>query len=163
MSNKPFDLEKALSGEPVVLRNGDKAFVFKLLQNKNLKTPLIGYHINSSGAEFGITWTINGDYSACTNENDIIGMWQESRPRVLLDLPAPVLKPEPDKKYYTLVIADTDGYDGEGRFASITDWIVEIEDGDYDYQSKQRIEEGLLFETKSDAQEWLDAMRNVRR
>lgn len=88
---------------------------------------------------------------------------EEPRPKVQLDLPAPVLKPEPNKKYYTLVITDVDSYDDEGRFTSVAEWVVEVEDGDYDYQSKQRIEEGLLFATESHAQEWLDAMRNALR
>lgn len=148
---KLFDLEKALVGEPVKLRNGDKAFVFKVLQNKNLQTPLIGYHINSSGAEFGITWQINGDYSVCTNENDIIGMWEEPRPRVQLDLPAPLENVEKGQEVYYLELGN--------QFSQVSKFNFN-EDNPCAFQLYKN---GGLFATKEDAQEWLDAMKGARR
>ena len=33
---KKFDLEAALSGEPVMLRNGEKAYIFKNIQDTHI-------------------------------------------------------------------------------------------------------------------------------
>ncbi|WP_101774926.1 pyruvate kinase [Pasteurella oralis] len=76
---KAFDLEKALAGEPVVLRDGSKAFV-KFEVPKELRAnnfaDIVGFRI--SGYE------------------DIVGMWEEPRPTVTLTLPCPLLKPQKD-------------------------------------------------------------------
>lgn len=82
---------------------------------------------------------------------------------VTLTLPCPLLKPKGAGRYYTIVIADVDDYDRDNRFSDVVEWIVDYEDGDFDYQTTYRLEEGLLFETREDAQAWLDAMRNSRR
>ncbi|ATF73942.1 pyruvate kinase [Pasteurella multocida] len=162
---KEFDLEKALAGEPVVLRNGDKAFVKFVLENPLFEDDqVVGFHIDSEGKEEVTSWGNNGVHIPNTNSiYDIIGMWEEPRPTVTLTLPAPITYPEENKRCYTIVINDVDAYDGDGSFVSISDWVAEKENGDYDYQTKQRIMEGLLFATEEDAQAWLDAMKNARR
>lgn len=166
---EPFDLEKALAGEPVMLRNGSKACVLSKLP-KNLDfnyipdLPLIG--LEKGSLKF-IYWTEDGRTSTINDETpiDIIGMWKEPEPQtVTLTLPCPVLEPEIGKTYYTPIITDVDGYDPDGDFTDITEWIVEIEDdGDIDWQSQHRLEEGLVFETKNDVKAWLNAMRSNRR
>ncbi|MFC0938961.1 pyruvate kinase [Pasteurella multocida] len=162
---KPFDLEKALAGEPVVLRNGNKAFVKFALENPvREECAMIGYVIDDRGRDSLIGWYKNGLYASCGGDGlDIIGMYEEPRPTVTLTLPSPITYPEENKRCYTIVINDVDAYDGDGSFVSISDWVAEKENGDYDYQTKQRIREGLLFATEEDAQAWLDALKNARR
>lgn len=80
---KPFNLEKALAGEPVLLRDGNKAFIFKnILDTPDLgyipNYPLVGMVQNCSVVQ---TWALNGrilmsdDCADC----DIIGMWEEPK------------------------------------------------------------------------------------
>ncbi|OOF84180.1 hypothetical protein BKG93_08390 [Rodentibacter ratti] len=87
---EPFNLERALAGEPVLLRNGDKAFV-----KFQLGAPVIGYHslvgyrINEKGREERCSWFDDG------NRDDnlkIIGMWKEPEPvkPSADDLPKPI-------------------------------------------------------------------------
>ncbi|HDR1345426.1 TPA: pyruvate kinase [Pasteurella multocida] len=162
---KKFDLEKALAGKPVVLRDGSKAFVKfevpKELRENNF-ADIVGFRIR--GNEFIVKeWDVDGVTRSSCGYEDIVGMWEEPRPTVTLTLPAPITYPEENKRCYTIVINDVDAYDGDGSFVSISDWVAEKENGDYDYQTKQRIMEGLLFATEEDAQAWLDAMKNARR
>ena len=92
------------------------------------------------------------------------GIESEPEPKtVTLTLPCPVLQPEINKTYYTPIITDVDGYDPDGKFADITEWVVDDDGGNIDWQSQHRLEEGLLFETKEDIQAWLDALKNNRR
>ncbi|VEH66641.1 pyruvate kinase [Rodentibacter pneumotropicus] len=59
---EPFNLERALAGEPVLLENGDKAFV-----KFQLGAPVIGYHslvgyfINERGREERCSWFNDGN------------------------------------------------------------------------------------------------------
>ncbi|UFK43854.1 hypothetical protein [Mannheimia haemolytica] len=87
-------------------------------------------------------------------------LWEESRPRVQLDLPCPVIKLEVGKRYYTINIHGVDCYDGDMSFTEIDEWTYESID---DVQTKSRAEQGLLFASEADAQEWIDAMRNSSR
>ncbi|HDR1538665.1 TPA: pyruvate kinase, partial [Pasteurella multocida] len=89
---KEFDLEKALAGEPVVLRNGDKAFVKFVLENPLFEDDqVVGFHIDSEGKEEVTSWGNNGVHIPNTNSiYDIIGMWEEPRPTVTLTLPCPL-------------------------------------------------------------------------
>ncbi|HII3745341.1 pyruvate kinase [Pasteurella multocida] len=162
---RPFDLERSLAGEPVVLRNGNKAFVKFVMENPvREECAMIGYVIDDRSRDSLIGWYKNGLYASCGGDGlDIVGMYEEPRPTVTLTLPAPITYPEENKRCYTIVINDVDAYDGDGSFVSISDWVAEKENGDYDYQTKQRIMEGLLFATEEDAQAWLDAMKNARR
>lgn len=84
---KPFDLERALAGEPVLLRNGTKAIVCFMLPDKYLykngkpsTLPLKGIILDHDGyVESAIVnWAKNGSYYLGeTSEKDIIGMWEE--------------------------------------------------------------------------------------
>lgn len=65
---EPFNLDKALAGEPAMLRNGKKAYVLK-----QIKDTLIGYFDECSP----LSWGINGDASLAAESNhDIVGMWK---------------------------------------------------------------------------------------
>lgn len=86
---KPFDLEKALAGEPVILRNGSKAFVLADLRDlfpKDTYFPrcLVGVysHNDCHKAFYGTArWKPNGKYFEHLKESssDIVGMWCEPK------------------------------------------------------------------------------------
>lgn len=81
----PFDLARALKGEPVKLRNGAKAFVkFVMPEGYTGYYPLTGYMPDPDEEDgFDIeSWTLEGKALASQNKcnNDIIGMWKEPIP-----------------------------------------------------------------------------------
>lgn len=158
-----LDLEKALAGEAVVTRKGEKAFILSNLNDLedkgfNLDYPLIGV---ISGNPEVFCWTLYGRVKLhSTSWTDIVGMWEEPSPRVQLNLPCPVLLLEVGKRYYTINVYDVDCYDGETGFTSIEEWVYEDAD---DCQTQSRAEQGLMFASRADAQEWLNAMRSSRR
>ena len=67
---KPFNLNKALQGEPVCLRNGKKAIIlckvpdkYKFSSGHSLKYPLKGLSLNEDGDIYDEhKWTIDGNY-----------------------------------------------------------------------------------------------------
>lgn len=84
---KPFDLKKALAGEPVVLRDGHKAIVYYCVPDeiklddegtpvsfplKGMKFDQDGYLINSS-----VEWHKDGRFRCSESDSDIVGMWEE--------------------------------------------------------------------------------------
>lgn len=73
---QPFDLDRALNGEPVLLRNGKQAFVkFKL--NKPDNDVLVGY-ITDGNVDNICEWWLDGtEYLTVNTNRDIVGMWQE--------------------------------------------------------------------------------------
>lgn len=83
---KQFNLEKALAGEPVKLRNGQKAIVYYRIPDeyvfedgKQLAFPLHGLVIDSEGyiELANVCWRDNGTYTYYPHNYDIIGMWKE--------------------------------------------------------------------------------------
>lgn len=82
---EPFNLEKALQGEPVMLRNGLKAYIkYTAPSEYTGEYPLKGYIIDPDSSE-GITsesWTLAGKEFTLEVEydGDIIGMWKEPEP-----------------------------------------------------------------------------------
>lgn len=90
---KPFDLEKALQGEPVMLRDGRKGLVFYRIPDQYRYSEkgeviyrLIGITLDEEGfiADPSVSWTLDGDYDTdFDNGNyDIIGMWEEPKPTI---------------------------------------------------------------------------------
>lgn len=78
MQTKPFDLEKALAGQPVLLRNGYKAFVRHYEKELKVDYELLGYTIWCSNLV--TTWTKEGRFYTSSVEDsgqDIVGMWVE--------------------------------------------------------------------------------------
>lgn len=66
---EPFDLERALAGEPVLLRNQSKGHILKQIDDT-----FIGYFDHSSP----ISWGLDGSRSQAADSSfDIIGMWKE--------------------------------------------------------------------------------------
>ena len=156
---EPFDLDRALAGEPVMTRDGSKGYVFTNLNNIASKEdincdnylPLRGVIIyENNGKKLSLeTWELNGKTSSNSEEDhyDIIGMWRAPEPvsnTVTLTLPCPLKEPIGHKWYVnseldTPKCTNTDAY------------------------TKTFISKGCYFATKEDAQAWLDAMRNNRR
>lgn len=146
---KKFDLKAALNGEPVMLRNGYKAYIkYNLLddiKSLNVKVgmyPLVGYRLECNYIN-NTSWDVLGiaKYSA-TREYDIIGMWEE--PKISIeDLPKP-FKPEFGERFY---------YVYGGRIENL---ILNINNHD-----EELIESGSCFRTKEDAQKWIDFMKSM--
>ena len=85
---KPFDLNDALSGKPVKLRNGSKAYVTGIVPNA-IKTDYVLRGVTVKKDRSGdlvisstASWTIKGRASLFIDEHqfDIIGMWEEEEP-----------------------------------------------------------------------------------
>lgn len=80
---KQFDLQEALNGAPVKLRNGNKAFItFNLSNLKDWSNvtdrPLIGHSLNKSESLEDLhSWTLCGWSAGGSNLSDIISMWEE--------------------------------------------------------------------------------------
>lgn len=145
---KDFDLEKALQGEPVMLRNGDKAFIFKNILGTPILDfkpdyPLIGMIHNHPVTQ---TWSLDGRISSCNDcaPGDIVGMWEEPKISVE-DLPKP-FKPQVTQHYYYIAggdIAFEDEY---------------LESNSFDRNAAKN---GNCFRTREDAQKWLDFMKSM--
>ena len=135
---KPFALQAALQGEPVMLRNGDEAFV--RYHETELDTPiykLLGYR---ACGEY-ISWREDGIYYDGDSESnlDIIGMWPKTRIINGFEVPAPEIKePEFGTKYY---LASTLN---EYFFAEYCTWDGERFEACW-------LERGLIFLNKEDA------------
>lgn len=86
---KPFDLQAALSGEPVMLRDGSKAFVrhHETELNTDEHRKLVGY--TSIGAM--LTWREDGRFVGrhLEPDGDIIGMYQKTRTINGFEVPTP--------------------------------------------------------------------------
>ena len=152
---KEFNLEAALAGEPVILRQGSKAYVVGKIpsnltyeDNELIDYPLIGVVLDETGylTGFEVHWTINGKVFEGSKMHgaDIICMWED--PKISVgDLPKP-FKPK----------------DGEPYFY-ITGGIVEYEDDYWDSNKfdKSSAERGGCYRTREDAQKWLDFMKSM--
>ena len=85
---KPFDLEKALSGEPVLLRNGMKAVICGRVQDKykleygvKVTFPLLGItlHEDNTVDNQCVMWRDDGRFATGKDGMDVIGMWEEPK------------------------------------------------------------------------------------
>lgn len=86
---KKFDINKALDGDPVILRGGSKAFIYCIIPN-HVRTLMPEEPYVLVGGEFDpqtndcinslITWTKNGNYIDDNDESfsDIVGMWSSN-------------------------------------------------------------------------------------
>ncbi|MDW0618579.1 pyruvate kinase [Mannheimia haemolytica] len=149
---KPFDLNKALAGEPVKLRNNDKAFVKYLISDDYIRDnkdhQVQGYTVDEENVFLSeVSWTVSGSHfnDGTIAQYDIVGMWEEPRPTVTLTLPCPLKEP-----YEGMWFIDNDFTVVKSMFANAP--FV-----------KKFLPQGRCFASEEDAQEWLDAMRNSRR
>lgn len=151
---KEFNLDAALNGEPVMLRNGCKGVVYYKIPKEyvfsdgsNSMFPLKGLIFDEDGfiKDSSYFWTDNG---LCNHESyhphDIIGMWEE--PKISIeDLPKP-FKPKSGDKYYYI---NEDGI-------SIVRCYDEDDDSDVGMA-----ENAQCYRTREDAQKWLDFMKSM--
>lgn len=139
-----FDLERALSGEPVLTRDGSKAYVqISISQPKELEHySLIGFGYNGEQKEF-LHWDETGkvmadDYTC----DDIVGMWRDEsvQNKVTINLPYRLTKPQDE-----MWILTTDGCIQSNYDKNIPLHILESRP---------------YFGSENDAKAWLDAMMN---
>lgn len=151
---KPFDLKKALAGEPVVLRDGHKAIVYYCVPDEiklddegtPVSFPLKGMRFNQDGylTNSSVEWRKDGRFRCSESDSDIIGMWEEPKIRAE-DLPKPFKPKDSDEYFY------------------INGGIIEYESefwdsSDFDIKASKR---GGCFRTREDAQKWLDFMKGM--
>ena len=148
---KEFNLEAALAGKPVKLRNGDKAYVKynRLEENeiflpRDTAYPLIGYRLEGVNC-YTTSWTLTGETVHFGRRTlDIVEMWEE--PKISIeDLPKP-FKPKDREPFYYI-------YWGE----------IYCDYGYSESSSTYRSfsQNGQCFRTKEDAQKWLDFMKSM--
>lgn len=145
---KEFDLKAALNGEPVMLRNGEKAFVkYNLLDElenieaRDAACPLIGYRLYGNYVST-TSWELSGKSIHWeTMKYDIVGMWEE--PKISIeDLPKP-FKPEENELYF---------YINNGCVCRNLFW------SGFDENLAKNAQ---CFKTREDAQKWLDFMKSM--
>lgn len=147
---EPFDLDKALNGEPVMLRKGLKACIKYVMPSEYKGThPIRRYVIDDADPDgtYTLSWCLNGkafkeDYD---HRFDIIGMWKEpdSKPesvKPINDLPAPLTKPQ-DNMYYVNQCGTC--WSGYNRNMDIN-----------------LFNERVYFASEEDARAWFNAMKN---
>ena len=148
---KEFDLKAALNGEPVMLKNGQKAVIkFNILDDvENLAPsdsdyPLFGYRLNE-GHVYTLSWDLSGkSIHWAVSEYNIVGMWEE--PKISIeDLPKP-FKPKDCEPFYYIYRGKT-YCDHEYSERSPT------------YRSFSQ--NGQCFRSEKDAQKWLDFMKSM--
>ena len=151
---KEFDLEAALNGEPVMLRNGCKAIVYYIIPEEytfpngmNSIYPLRGLIFNKDGfiEDSFYFWLKDGRcHRECYKSNDIIGMWEE--PKISIeDLPKPFYPKECSEYFYIL----------DGKVTYNSNYY------ERNIVSQQKAINGQCFRTKEDAQKWLDFMKSM--
>lgn len=140
---KPFDLQAALRGEPVMLRDGSKAFV---RHHETEAVVLEGWQLwgvvickgNSSSM---VTWTKSGGYNMDGDESglDIIGMYPKTRIINGFEVPAPETEElkEGNSYFYPDIFSE--------EFYGKDSW------GRNNYSDNLSLKRGLVFLTKEGA------------
>jgi hypothetical protein len=146
---KPFNLEAALAGEPVMLRNGNKAFVRHHETEQEVADDFRIWGVVTFGwGECTVTsWTVHGEKTfanslsiAIQRGYDIVGMYPTSKTRIIngFEVPAPHHEELKVGDWYFRPILIYDEFCEEER------WSV----GSYDLRLLER---GLVFLNKEDA------------
>ena len=154
---KPFDLEAALAGAPVILRNGRKAYVLadtvKLGECDTIyrnEYPLV---VLVSGADINMHMRDGRCDEDPDNSQNIIGMWEDS-PRTITvgchTFPAPVIdvKSLPTGTAYWYIKNTTE--------VACENWTGEPLD-------KYRLGDGLIYLSKNDAETAASAIEAIRK
>ncbi|SUT93548.1 Uncharacterised protein [[Actinobacillus] rossii] len=147
---EPFNLDKALAGEPVMVRSGKKAYITAMPPEYKGQYPLMGYVVepeNVNGIE-SYSWTLKGRSSLRTQSHqyDIVGMWKEPESvsnTVTLTLPCSLREPK-DAMWVVYPYGCNKSVYGKDITSDI-------------------FAQGPYFASKADAQAWFDAMQNNRR
>lgn len=147
---KEFNLDEALQGKPVKLRNGWKAIVYYRIPDEfvnsegaNVAYPLKGITFQADGAVLNSinSWKDDGCFSAGKRDFDIVGMWEE--PKIgIEDLPNP-FRPEIGDEFFYLSV-------GTVKYCSF-----------YSDLNADLMRNGQCFKTKEDAHKWIDFMKSM--
>ena len=147
---KEFNLEEALQGKPVKLRNGWKAIVYYRIpdefvnsEGSNVAYPLKGITFQADGAVLNSinSWKDDGCFSAGKCDFDIVGMWEEPKMGIE-DLPKP-FRPEIGDEFFYLSV-------GIVQYCSF-----------YSDINADLMRGGQCFRTREDAQTWLGFMKSM--
>lgn len=151
---KPFNLEEALAGETVKLKNGLKAYVIKKLDSPEIGMhELIGFYETERKRQQSVSWFYDG--TRC-DDFAITGMWEKPKPKRFIngiEVPEPV----------TLDMLRDVG----GKYYWIVDFLNE-ENVTYLYFNINKdidiklILKGLVFETKEGAEAMAKALFNSK-
>ena len=150
---KEFNLEAALNGEPVMLRNGKKAIIyyctpdeFKFGENIPDTFPLKGmvFDLNGYLDDSLAEWRCDGSFRCSEDDWDIIGMWEEPKISVE-DLPKPFYPNDGDAYYYIFC----------GKIYHVKCY------SDSNPIDENAAKNGQYFRAKEDAQKWLDFMKSM--
>lgn len=152
---KEFDLKAALNGEPVMLRNGQKAIIYYCVHD-NFKSdektpdtfPLKGMVFDEKGYldDSSVTWRRSGRFRYSEDEWDIVGMWEEPKKQISIeDLPKP-FKPKDGEPFY-YINGGCIEYKREYRYSNLFD--------------RYAAENGNCFRTREDAEMWLKLMKGM--
>lgn len=156
---KEFNLDAALNGEPVKLRNGNKAFIcyklsrdFKYWDGSPINFNICGYILNFNGdiAMLNTAWKEDGKWTMdeTKSDRDIIAMWEE--PMISIeDLHKP-FKPKKGETYYYIHPHETNFY--------LDVYETTFNDCRFD---EILSDTGNCFRTRKDAQKWLDFMKSM--
>jgi len=106
MKLKPFDLQAALNGEPVMLRNGDKAYI----RHYETELPVLrswevwGIRIYKGSVDL-MNWAHDGRYYLDGEDGllDIIGMWPKTRIINGFEVPVPEERAPALRSWYLTV------------------------------------------------------------
>lgn len=140
---KPFDLEAALKGEPVMLRDGSKAFVrhHETEQKVGDDFRLWGVFFTDLNTCTTTSWTAQGKWRDDERDYalDIIGMYQKTQMVNGFEVPAPETeKPEEGSVYYAPMPTNILLYQGALWSTCLT-------------LNLRLLERGLVFLNKEDA------------
>lgn len=155
---KPFNLEEALSGKPVRLREGTKAYVKFALKNQfSCLGELVGFVTYETShykdEDFLLKWDARGFIcSGEENPEDIIGMWEEPK-RVIngIEVPEPVTMED-----------WVDGADYWHVHLYCLDFVTKSLFSRKSSGDTQLIKKGFVFKTKEDAKAMAKALLNYK-
>lgn len=159
---KPFDLESALKGEPVKLKNGNKAFIKLDLSDEVEKLhksfigmlDLHGYYIQYNNIVPCKWYSTSLKSFEIHSELDIVGMWEDPKPKRYINgigVPEPLKENEikNGEYYWYISLMHADNYiKGE----------IDKQVGVF----QNLIRKGLVFKTKEDAKAMAKALFNYK-
>ncbi|MGP9458688.1 hypothetical protein [Pasteurella multocida] len=149
-----FDVNRALAGEPVRLRNGLKAFVTHKLNVDLISTSqeiepyeLVGFTVQNGKFNGVICWTLSGNFYQHVEGTgfDIVGMIDEKTEKVKVDLPRPLKTAEHNQQVYFITAKGISSlvYQNTANNALM-------------------LEDARFFATREDAKAWEDLAKRVR-
>ena len=147
-----FNLEKALKGEPVLLRDGTVAYILTALPEPNDEpddSQLLGY-VKKDNTHKIYRWTRTGMYLANEKLNhpmDIISMSPKEQPKIQVTLPAPL----------------KDAKEGQTIFIITKKFSIIGEVYRNHVHRKTIIDQGRAFLTMEDAKAWVSAFKDLKR